>query len=70
MTGKELRPPRQRSWLRLRLGRLYYTARRYALWLSPRFRWARRRQAERLPEVQTGHATPLVRNLGREEEQR
>lgn len=69
MTGKELCPPRQRSWLRLRLGRLYYTARRYALWLSPRFRWARRRQAERLPEVQTGHATPLIRNLGREEEQ-
>lgn len=70
MTGKELRPPRQRSWLRLRLGKLYYTARRYALWCSPCFRWARRRQAERLPEVQTGHATPLIRNLGREEEQR
>ena len=27
MTGrnKELRPPRRRSWLRLRMGKLYYT---------------------------------------------
>lgn len=71
MTGrnKELRPPRRRSWLRLRLGKLYYTVRRYCLWLSPRFHWARRRQAERMPEVQFFHATPLIRNLGREEEQ-
>lgn len=72
MTGrnKELRPPRRRSWLRLRMGKLYYTVRCYCLWLSPSFHWARRRQAERLPEVQFCHATPLIRNLGREEEQR
>lgn len=71
MTGrnKELRPPRRRSWLRLRMGKLYYTVRRHCLWLSPSFHWARRRQAERLPEVQFCHATPLIRNLGREEEQ-
>lgn len=52
------------------MGKLYYTVRRYCLWRSLSFHWARRRQAERLPEVQFCHATPLIRNLGREEEQR
>lgn len=64
----EPRRPRRRSWLRLRLGKLYYTGKRYCLWLSPRFHWARRRQEERLPEVHYRHATPLIRNLGRAEE--
>lgn len=62
-------PPRSRSWLRLRLGRLYYTGLRYCLWLSPRFHWAHERQNARLPEIQFRHATPLVRNLGKAEEQ-
>lgn len=65
--SKTLRPPLQRSWLRLRLGKDYYTWRRYLLWCSPRFRWARRRQSERLPYVQVSHATPLLRKLRGEE---
>ena len=42
---RALRPPIPRSWLRLRLGKAYYSGRRHLLWLSPRFHWARRRQA-------------------------
>lgn len=69
LTNRELRPPIQRSWLRLRLGRAYYALGRYLLWLSPSFRWARRRQAELLPYVQINHATPLRRHLRGEEMQ-
>ncbi len=65
--NKSLRPPIRRSWLRLRLGKAYYTGRRYLLWCSPRFHWAKRRQAERLPHVQASHATPLLRKLRGEE---
>ena len=61
--NRQLRPPVHRSWLRLRLGKLYYGGRRRMLWLSPRFHWARRRRAERLPCVQFTHATPLYRHL-------
>lgn len=56
-------PPLHRSWLRLHLGKAYYAGRRYLLWCSPRFRWAKERRGERLPEVQTAHATPLLRHL-------
>ena len=65
--NKELQPPIQRSWLRLRLGRAYYAGRRYLLWCSPRFRWARKRQKELLPCLQMAHATPLRRQLRGEE---
>ena len=47
--NRALRPPIQRSWLRLRLGKAYYAARRYALWCSPRYRWARERRRDSLP---------------------
>lgn len=60
---QELRPPIPRSWLRLRLGKAYYTGRRYLLWCSPRFHWARERCCEPLPWVQVTHATPLLREL-------
>ena len=63
----DLRPPIQRSWLRLRLGKAYYAGKRYLLWCSPRYKWAKRRQAERLPCVQFSHATPLLRHLREEE---
>lgn len=59
----DLRPPIHRSWLRLRLGRAYYAGRRYLLWCSPKFRWARKRSKELFPEVQFFHSTPLMRNL-------
>ncbi len=62
-SGSVPQPPLHRSWLRLRLGKAYYAGRRYLLWCSPRFRWAKERREERLPEVQTAHATPLLRHL-------
>ena len=65
---KQLRPPIRRSWLRLRLGKAWYSGRRHLLWLSPRFRWAKRRQAERLSCVQFSHATPLYRHLRGEDQ--
>ena len=65
--NRALRPPIQRSWLRLRLGKAYYAARRYALWCSPGYRWARERREEPLPCLQASHATPLLRRLRGEE---
>lgn len=59
----DLRPPIRRSWLRLRLGKAWYAGRRYLLWCSPRFRWAKERQTERLPRIQMAHRTPLTRHL-------
>lgn len=61
--NKALRPPIQRTWLRLRLGKAYYAGRRYLLWRSPRFHWAALRQEELLPCLQFSHATPLYRHL-------
>ena len=61
--NRSLRPPIQRSWLRLRLGKAYYAARRYALWRSPRYRWARERRRDSLPYLQASHETPLLRQL-------
>ena len=61
--NRSLRPPIQRSWLRLRLGKAYYAARRYALWRSPRYRWARERRRDSLPYLQASHKTPLLRHL-------
>ena len=61
--NRSLRPPIQRSWLRLRLGKAYYAARRYALWRSPRYRWAKERRQDSLPYLQASHETPLLRHL-------
>lgn len=63
--NRQLRPPIHRSWLRLRLGKLYYGGRRRLLWMSPRFHWAKQRQTERLPYMLISHATPLYRHLRR-----
>lgn len=60
---QSLRPPIRRSWLRLRLGKLYYTWKRYLLWCSPRFHWAKERRCNALPFLQFSHATPLLRRL-------
>ena len=62
-TKNVLLPPRHRSWLRLRLGRAYYAGKRYLLWYSGTFRWAKTRQKEQLPFSQISHATPLRRQL-------
>lgn len=61
--NKVLRPPIHRSWLRLRLGKAYYAGRRYLLWCSPAFHWAKARQKEPLPCRQFAHRTPLRRHL-------
>ena len=61
--NRQLRPPIHRSWLRLRLGKLYYGGRRRLLWMSPRFHWAKQRQTERLPYMLISHATPLYRRI-------
>ena len=66
-TKMDLRPPVRRSWLRLRLGKAYYAGKRYLLWCSPKYIWAKQRQQERLPAVQASHATPLLRHLRGEE---
>ena len=66
-TKMDLRPPIRRSWLRLRLGKAYYTGKRYLLWCSPKYHWAKTRREERLPCVQFSHATPLMRHLRGEE---
>lgn len=60
---KLLRPPIHRSWLRLRLGEAYYAGKRYLLWCSLRFHWARTCKKELLPCIQSTHATLLLRQL-------
>jgi len=63
----DLRPPIHRSWLRLRLGKAYYAFKRYVLWCSPQFLWAKERSREKLAYIQSSHKTPLIRNLRGEE---
>lgn len=65
--NRQLRPPIPRSWLRLRLGKVYYAGKRYLLWCSPQYHWASQRQSVSLPYIQTSHATPLYRHLRGEE---
>ena len=65
--NRELCPPIRRSWMRLRLGKAYYSGKRYLLWCSPAFRWAKTRSGDRLPEIQFAHRTPLIRHLRGEE---
>lgn len=66
---RNLRQPIHRSWLRLRLGRVAYAMRRYLLWCSPMFQWAKHRSGDPLPELQFSHATPLFRQLNGEQAQ-
>lgn len=65
--NKTLREPLQRSCLRLRVGKAYYAAKRYLLWCSPAFHWAKERREQRLTQIQVSHATPLMRQLRGEE---
>lgn len=55
--------PRSRSALRLLLGRIYYTIKRYLAWWSGKTRFARSRQSALLPQVVIQHHTPLIRKL-------
>lgn len=54
---------KRRSALRLKLGTVYYSLRRYALWHSGKYRFAVRRQEQLLPYVHMAHHTPLLRRL-------
>ena len=67
--NRQLWPPIHRSWLRLRLGKLYYGGRRRLLWMSPPLHWAKQRQTERLPYMLISHATPLYRHLRGEDQE-
>jgi len=55
--------PIHRSALRRYAGRAWYAGKRYLLWLSPRYRYAKLRQKENLPFCCAQHATPLLRKL-------
>jgi len=55
--------PRQRSALRLLLGRSYYIIRRYLIWTFGSTKFARIIQSDLLPQVVFRHQTPLLRKL-------
>ncbi|MDR2515078.1 MAG: VanW family protein [Christensenellaceae bacterium] len=54
--------PKIRSDLRLWLGKIFYTLKRYGFWLFGGLRFARR-TAQALPYAQFQHQTPLLRKL-------
>ena len=61
---KYAQPPRKRSRLRLSLGRLYYTGRRYLDWVFSSRQYARTIQPDaRLPYTVASHQTPILRQL-------
>jgi len=61
---RKLGAPQNRSQLRLGLGRLYYTMRRYGEWFLTRKRYARTvNRGITLPHVIFSHHTPLLRKL-------
>lgn len=55
--------PKKRSRLRLWVGKKYFTLRRYALWYSRKFHFARQKQSSLLPYAHFTHQTPLLRQL-------
>ena len=56
--------PVHRSPLRRRLGMAWYSARRYLLWYSRKYRFAKERLTDaQLPFLTASHATPLLRQL-------
>lgn len=60
---KPVARPIHRGAARLFLGKMYYTLRRYALWLSGRYDFVRRGSGPALPNVVFSHSTPLLRKL-------
>ena len=55
--------PIRRSKLRLKLGKAYYTYRRYLLWLSPKLKFAKQHSDTRLQHLCFKHQTLLLRQL-------
>ncbi|WP_053364913.1 VanW family protein [Bacillus sp. FJAT-27245] len=55
--------PKERSALRIKLGKMYYTSRRYMGWLLNSSTFAKTRQRVLLPYSAFSHQTPLLRKL-------
>ena len=55
--------PKQRSILRLYLGKKYYTYKRYLLWLSPKYKFAKTKAKEDLQYLHFQHKSALLRQL-------
>ncbi|CAM3495784.1 VanW family protein [Marinicrinis lubricantis] len=55
--------PKKRSPFRIRLGKMYYTWKRYLHWYTGGNRYARMRSQDMLPFVVFRHETPLYRKL-------
>ena len=62
MTSNNSTQPIYRSPLRLKLGKAFYTSKRYLKWLFDSRQFARRKDA-RLPYTCFAHETPLLRRL-------
>ena len=62
MTNVNLKP-RPRTKLRLKLGKVYYTYLRYALWLIKNQAFAKHHSQRLLPYIHFGHETILLRQL-------
>lgn len=55
--------PKKRTKLRLILGKIYYTYKRYLWWILKYNKFARKKSQAELPYVQFAHKTPLLRKL-------
>lgn len=62
MNGTDLKP-RQRSAVRIRCGRLYFTWKRYMKWYLGRTKFAKTKDADPYPYQVFQHQTPLYRQL-------
>lgn len=54
---------KKRSKLRLTLGKIYYTNKRYLEWYFGGMRYSKEKSEEKLPYLQFSHETPLMRQL-------
>lgn len=55
--------PKKRTKIRLFAGTIYYTTKRYLLWLFGGLRFAKTKSPQLLPFPQFSHSTPLLRKL-------
>ena len=55
--------PKKRSKLRLFLGKKYYTYKRYLLWLSPKYKFAKKKANKDLKYKCFEHKSLLLRQL-------
>jgi vancomycin resistance protein VanW len=55
--------PKQRSRIRLLIGKLYFTVRRYIYWHLGENKFAQNRSGNLLPNIAYEHKTPLLRKL-------